>query len=357
MKKIYILHEYGDESHFKALYKCAYQYGFEVSPQIILQNKSIIKKFIIDILKYKKIKAAIKQLFQNLEDRKKINSLNGQIIIAGIAPYNKILNRYKKAFQNNYSYYFTSWTCWDGSSFPKGTISNKCEFEQTLKKCFNGAFCVTKNTESQIKSIISRTAIVGHSIECCLYKKKDIFKNKKKRFVFLGRYVHRKNIGLILQWLKNNPDADIEIDFIGSGELKKDIDTCKRSDKRINERGMFSKEKIQSELCTYDYLILPSEKEPFGIVLIEALASGVPCIVSNADGPAEIIDNEKNGFIFDLRDREKSFDEVMKKSIFLNEEKYQNMSKAAIDKSKFYDVNNIIKKWMSLLVEDGKCEY
>ena len=36
IKMIYIAHEYGDESHFKALYEYACKYGYKVSTQIVL---------------------------------------------------------------------------------------------------------------------------------------------------------------------------------------------------------------------------------------------------------------------------------------------------------------------------------
>jgi glycosyltransferase involved in cell wall biosynthesis len=38
-----------------------------------------------------------------------------------------------------------------------------------------------------------------------------------------------------------------------------------------------------------DILILPSWEEPFGIVLLEAMASGIPVIATDRGGPAEIL--------------------------------------------------------------------
>lgn len=45
--------------------------------------------------------------------------------------------------------------------------------------------------------------------------------------------------------------------------------------------------------------VLPSANETFGIVLLETMASGKPVIAANNLGPAEIIQNGKNGFLFE----------------------------------------------------------
>lgn len=47
-----------------------------------------------------------------------------------------------------------------------------------------------------------------------------------------------------------------------------------------------------------DLLVVPSVNEPFGRVVIEAMASGVPCIGANAGGIPEIIDNYDTGWLY-----------------------------------------------------------
>ncbi|HYB23831.1 MAG TPA: glycosyltransferase, partial [Solirubrobacteraceae bacterium] len=46
-----------------------------------------------------------------------------------------------------------------------------------------------------------------------------------------------------------------------------------------------------------DILLLPSEEEPFGRALIEAMALGVPVLATNVGGPAEIIDDGVEGYL------------------------------------------------------------
>ncbi len=53
-----------------------------------------------------------------------------------------------------------------------------------------------------------------------------------------------------------------------------------------------------------DIFVLPSHHEPFGIVLIEAMAAGVPVVSSDAVGPREIIRDGEDGLLFPVADAE-----------------------------------------------------
>jgi len=46
-----------------------------------------------------------------------------------------------------------------------------------------------------------------------------------------------------------------------------------------------------------DILLLPSEEEPFGRALIEAMALGVPVLATNVGGPPEIIEDGREGYL------------------------------------------------------------
>lgn len=47
-----------------------------------------------------------------------------------------------------------------------------------------------------------------------------------------------------------------------------------------------------------DYLLHPTPREPFGVVLVEAMALGIPALASNEGGPAEIVQDGENGLLF-----------------------------------------------------------
>ena len=55
-----------------------------------------------------------------------------------------------------------------------------------------------------------------------------------------------------------------------------------------------------------DLKLLLSEKESFGLVLLEAMACGVPCIGTNTGGIPEVIEHEKTGYICEVGDVEEA---------------------------------------------------
>lgn len=347
-KKIYILHEYDSKSHFLALYKGNLNEDFLIEDYICLSKKFLIKRSIKSIIKDRSIKCSLSEFYSSIKKLRELRNIKDSILVVGIAPYNKLLNKYKKVFNNNKSIYFTSWQDWSGESFPRGNLKNKDNFEKILKNNFYSAACVSKKTEEEVKKYFNLTEVVNHSIPIKEYLKKDIDSvSEKTKFVYLGQLIERKNIRKIIEWIKSE-DSNFEFTFIGQGELESEIIKLQRRDKRVNYKGKLSKEEIKKQLKDYDYLVLPSKDEPFGIVLIEALAAGVPCIVSNAYGPSEIIVNNYNGYLFD-KNNFNEFSNVMKKAIKIDKDEYKKMVINSIESSKKYDCNEIIKKWKKLM--------
>ncbi|MGS0824873.1 N-acetyl-alpha-D-glucosaminyl L-malate synthase BshA [Shewanella sp. 0m-8] len=59
---------------------------------------------------------------------------------------------------------------------------------------------------------------------------------------------------------------------------------------------------VEHYLPNADCMIQPSYRESFSMVLLEAMACGVPTVSSNVDGVPEVVDNGKTGFMFDPND-------------------------------------------------------
>ncbi|PLT34894.1 N-acetyl-alpha-D-glucosaminyl L-malate synthase BshA [Bacillus sp. V5-8f] len=72
----------------------------------------------------------------------------------------------------------------------------------------------------------------------------------------------------------------------------------------LEEKVLFlgKQDKLEDLYSISDLMLLLSEKESFGLVLLEAMACGVPCIGTNVGGIPEVIDDGKTGYVIDLGD-------------------------------------------------------
>ena len=67
--------------------------------------------------------------------------------------------------------------------------------------------------------------------------------------------------------------------------------------------GWYDQSELPELLAAADLLVLPSARESFGQVIVEAMACGVPAVAAASLGPAKIIDDGKTGWLFGVDDR------------------------------------------------------
>src|SRR5699024_8752282 len=107
---------------------------------------------------------------------------------------------------------------------------------------------------------------------------------------------------------------------------------------------------IQEKYKESAIYVMSSRFEGFGMVLIEAMVMGVPCISFDCPyGPSDIIKNHEDGFIVDKGNQ----DELAEKISFLiaNPKKRKNMGIRAMQNVKRFEMNTIIKTWDKLFKE------
>ncbi len=134
------------------------------------------------------------------------------------------------------------------------------------------------------------------------------FAGPQQRLVLLvGRLVYEKGFQLALEALPGLIErlGDVRFLVAGSGTHEKELKD-QAEQLGLMEHGTFlgwiGDDVLHSLYRISDLCVIPSIYEPFGLVALEAMASGCPCIVADTGGLREVVPNDDVGLRFRSRD-------------------------------------------------------
>jgi len=123
-------------------------------------------------------------------------------------------------------------------------------------------------------------------------------------FLFVGRLVRRKNVDLIIRAAQVLNDNQVAVVIAGSGEEKEALEKLAGADPSLPhplpQRIIFAGNVSPADLPLYyalsDVFVLPASQEPWGLVINEAMASGLAVIAHHHCGAAVDLVAADNGF-------------------------------------------------------------
>lgn len=134
---------------------------------------------------------------------------------------------------------------------------------------------------------------------------------------------------------------------IGSENLSNQIiliDTYKNS---LTNETEFPSSKIINYLLISDFFIFPSVLESFGVVIIEAMAAGLPIIANDVPGSKDLITNKKTGFLFKrINDTESYIKKIQ--LLVTNKQLVSKMRLNCIKESRKYDWEKVCSTYLNL---------
>lgn len=112
----------------------------------------------------------------------------------------------------------------------------------------------------------------------------------------------KKGIDVLLRAFAHLQHArpDLRLVLAGDGPLRQQLEDLAASLNvrgKVEFRGRQTRSQVGELLRGCEVFVLPSRSEPFGIVLIEAMACGKPVVATTAGGIPEIVENGKNGLL------------------------------------------------------------
>jgi L-malate glycosyltransferase len=187
-----------------------------------------------------------------------------------------------------------------------------------------------------------------------VYELKQQYPNKN--ILFVGRLETVKNLDWFLNIFKEirKQYKDVRFLIAGQGDEKISL-SLKVKELKLEKSVKFLGKVNYDDLTNYyqlaDICVLPSLSESFGRVLVEAGASGTPCVASSTTGAKDVIQDEETGFLVPINNQKQTVDKIVgllkdkKLSIKLGD-KARGFVKESFDGD--VQTKKILKLWQSL---------
>lgn len=176
-----------------------------------------------------------------------------------------------------------------------------------------------------------------------------------KRVIAVGRLDYQKGFDRLVDiWRlvkKNDISKGWILDIFGQGEWKDMLNSMiaqygLQDNVRINKPT----DKIEEEYANSSIIAMTSNYEGFGMVLVEAMSCGVPAVAFDCKcGPADIIDDGKNGLLIKNGDNRAFAEAVLR--LMGDEEMRRRMGAAASGVSERYSEQRVMQMWMALFAK------
>ncbi|WP_201523461.1 glycosyltransferase [Aliarcobacter butzleri] len=213
------------------------------------------------------------------------------------------------------------------SAFVQNKISN--EKIRSIENIAKNASNITAVSSSFNKILQKYTKtkidLLSNIVDDFFFQKK--FQNKiSNDFIFLhiGSLDKNKNQELLIRSFEKiaRLNGKIYLNIAGDGYMRKSLEVLVQQldiEKQVNFLSRISQEKVREEMMKSDCFVLTSNFETFGVVLIEALACGLPLIATKCGGPEDIV-NKQNGILINVENQLQLEDAMI--TMYKNAHKY-----------------------------------
>lgn len=170
--------------------------------------------------------------------------------------------------------------------------------------------------------------------------KKELGIKQQKMILYVGQFIHRKGIDILLKSYKGLGD-DTCLYLIGGEPTQEYLDIIKENNlKNVNFVKFMSKDELRKYYQASDLFVMTTREDTWGLVINEAMEHGLPvittkrCIAGNY-----LINNKENGFLVDVEDYETTHEKI---KLILNDDSLrQRMSLNNLNKIKDHTLENM----------------
>lgn len=158
------------------------------------------------------------------------------------------------------------------------------------------------------------TVDTNYFIENAIHPREKV--NVKKQFIYVGNLTQGKRVDLLLNAVSkiNDLKRNMNLIIVGDGPIRMQLEEMSKelSLNNVSFLGYKQKQELPHFFNESICMLFPSEYDIWGLVLCEAMSSGVPCISSVKSGAThDLIIDGVNGYALDFEDSDKLIEKII----------------------------------------------
>ena len=139
----------------------------------------------------------------------------------------------------------------------------------------------------------TRVNVLGRGVDCCVFHPGlRAATGSRVRALYVGRVAPEKNLDLLARLFAARTDVDLTI--VGDGPSSAALRSALPN---ATFTGRLGGETLARAYADADLFVFPSRTDTLGNVVLEAMASGLPVVVTDSMGPKELVSHGVTGFV------------------------------------------------------------
>ncbi len=229
-------------------------------------------------------------------------------------------------------------------------------FKRYRKNGGNNFIAISRDTEKYFKSKVKEYPVtrITNAIDYSRFRTdKKIQTENKIKMVNVGSFVPKKNQEFLIEVSKILKSKHIifEMRFLGDGQQKTPLEKKARGES-LSENVFFhgNVNNVEEYLWDADIYVHSANYEPLGLVLLEAMAAGLPVITLDGKGNRDLIEEGKNGYMISENNPELFANKILQ--LWNNKNLYRSISDYAKSYAKQFDIHTYTRKLLELYEEN-----
>lgn len=220
----------------------------------------------------------------------------------------------------------------------------------------NRFIAISKDTQRYFNRVLPSdlrsVTLLSNAVNTKRFAKPATYEHKRMadlELVTVGSLADKKNQTFLLDVVKRlaKKHYKVHLHILGDGKNRQALEE-KTMRLKIGDSVTFhgNVPNVEEFLWNSDIYVHAATYEPFGLVLVEAMAAGLPVVSLDGRGNRDIIQDQKNGYILSEPDVVDFANKVA--LLFHDKFKYEQMKQAAIETAKQFDIVNYTDKLLAL---------